>query len=284
MRDAAAGRLKIAARLLVNGEEADRRAVFGRHVPESGTVWHGQSRGAFAVVLDELPDHARLPQQFGDAQNQVGRGHPLAQSAVEVHAHHVGQQEVDRLAEHRRLGLDPADAPTEDPQPVDHGRMRVGAHQRVWIQHAVLFEDVVRQKLEVHLVADAKSRWDDPQAVKGLRSPFEEAVPLSVAVELHLHVEVECIIPAEVVDLHGVINHQIDRNQRPHHPDIETPARHRRAHRGQIDQKGHAGEILQQHATDDEWHLRCARRTGLPPDQRFNILLANAATVETSQH
>ena len=26
-----------------------------------GTVWHGQSRGAFTVVLDELPDHTRLP-------------------------------------------------------------------------------------------------------------------------------------------------------------------------------------------------------------------------------
>ena len=218
---AAAGRLEVAAGLLVDGEEADRRAVFGRHVPERGAVRHRQGRGAFAVVLDELPDHARLPQQLGDAQDQVGRGHALAQCAVEMHADHVGQEEVDRLAEHRRLGLDPADAPTDHPEPVDHRRVRVGADQRVGIQHAVLLENAARQELEVHLVADAEPRRDDPQAVKGLRSPLEEAVPLAVAVELHLRVEAERIVPAEVVDLHGVIDHEIDGNQRLHPLDVK---------------------------------------------------------------
>ena len=37
----------------------------------------------------------------------------------------------DRLAEHRRLGLDPADAPAEDAQAVNHRRVRVGPDQRV---------------------------------------------------------------------------------------------------------------------------------------------------------
>ena len=130
-----------------------------------------------------------------------------------MHADHVGQEEVDRLAEHRRLGLDAADAPADDAEPVDHRRVRVGADQRVGIQHAVLLEDAARQELEVHLVADAEARRDDPQAVERLRSPLEEPIALAVAAELHLHVEAERIVPAEVVDLHGVIDHQIDGNR-----------------------------------------------------------------------
>ena len=168
---APAGRLEIAAGLLVDREEADRRAVLGRHVPERGAVRHRQAGGALAVKLDELADDARLPQELGDAQDQVGRGHALAQPAVEVHADHVGQEEIDRLAEHRRLRLDPADSPADDSEPVDHRRVRVGADQRVGIQHAVLLEHAARQELEVHLVADAEPRRHDPQAVECLRSP-----------------------------------------------------------------------------------------------------------------
>ena len=106
---------------------------------------------------------------------------PSRKPAVEVHADHVGQQEIDRLAEHRRLRLDAADSPADDPEPVDHRRVRVGADQRVGVQHAVLLEHAARQELEVHLVADAEPRRDDPQAVECLRPPLEEAVALAVA-------------------------------------------------------------------------------------------------------
>ena len=37
---------------------------------------------------------------------------PVAQNAVKMHAHDVGQQQIHRLAQHRRFGFDSADAPT----------------------------------------------------------------------------------------------------------------------------------------------------------------------------
>src|SRR5205823_9466745 len=102
--------------------------------------------------LDELPHHLRLAQHLGDGEHQVGGGHAGAQLSLQVHAHHVGSEEVDRLAEHGRLGLDAAYAPGDDAQAVDHGRMRVGADQRVGEGPAVLLDDALGQVLEVDLV------------------------------------------------------------------------------------------------------------------------------------
>ena len=59
------------------------------------------------------------------------------------------------------------------------------------------------------------------QTVKRLRSPFEEAIPLAVSVELHLRVEAERIFSAEIIDLHGMIDDEIDRYQRLHPPDVK---------------------------------------------------------------
>jgi hypothetical protein len=128
---------------------------------------------------------------------------------VKVNADDVGQQQVNGLAEHRRLGLDPANTPSDHPEAVDHGGVRVGADQCVGIQVAVLLQDAAREKLEVHLVANAKARRDDSQAGKGLRAPLEESVPFMVAAELRLRVEAQRIAAPEVIDLHGVIDHEI---------------------------------------------------------------------------
>ncbi len=84
-----------------------------------------------AVELDELADDAVLAQHLGDRQHQVGGRHALLQRAGQLEADHLGDQHRDRLAQHRRLGLDAADAPAEHRQAVDHGRVAVGADQRV---------------------------------------------------------------------------------------------------------------------------------------------------------
>ena len=115
----------------------------------------------FAEVLDELADHLRLAQHLGDRQHEIGRGDAFAQRAGEVHADDVRRQEVNRLAEHPRLGLDAADAPADDAEAVDHRRVRVGADERVGIPDAVLLQHAAREVLEIHLVHDADARRHD---------------------------------------------------------------------------------------------------------------------------
>ena len=115
-----------------------------------------------AEVLDELPDHARLAQDLGDGQDEVGRGRALGQRAGQLEADDLRHEHRERLAEHRRLGLDPADAPAEHAEAVHHRRVRVGADERVGERLAVALLDDAREELEVDLVHDARSRAARP--------------------------------------------------------------------------------------------------------------------------
>ncbi len=93
----------------------------------------GQGGQAVAVELDELADDPFAAELLGDGQDEVGRGGPFAERAGELEPDHLRDQHRDRLAEHRRLGLDPADAPAEHAQAVDHRGVRVGPDQGVGI-------------------------------------------------------------------------------------------------------------------------------------------------------
>ena len=171
----AAGELEVAQRLGVDREDRAGRAELRRHVADRRPVGQPQRRQARAEELDELGDDAALAQHLGHGQDQVGRGGPLGQLAAELEADHLRQQHRDRLAEHRRLGLDPADAPAQHAEAVDHRRVRVGADQRVRVglQGAVALAavDDLGDVLEVDLVADAGRRRHDAEVVEGLAGP-----------------------------------------------------------------------------------------------------------------
>jgi hypothetical protein len=58
----------------------------------------------------------------------------------------------------------------------------------------------------------------------------------------------ERLVVAEEVHDHGVVDDEIDRHQRVDLLGIAAELLHRVAHRGEIDHRRHAGEILHQHA------------------------------------
>ena len=96
-----------------------------------GADSHTTMVNGLAVVLDELADDLGLAQKLGHRQHEIGRGHAGREPSVQVHAYHVGRQEIHRLAEHGRFGLDAAHAPADHAKAVDHGRVRIRADQRV---------------------------------------------------------------------------------------------------------------------------------------------------------
>ena len=65
---------------------------------------------------------------------------------------------------------------------------------------------------------------------------------------------------AEVVDLHRVIDDEIDRHARLHAPEVRAARGDRRAHRREVDEERHTGEVLKQDPPDDEGHLRRPRQ------------------------
>ena len=177
---------------------------------------------------------------------------PSPSSPVSAEADHFGDQHADRLAEHRRLGLDPADPPAEHAEAVDHGRMAVGPDQGVGIgdRLAVLVfagPDALRDIFEIDLVADAGARRHHLEIVERGGAPLEEFVALAVALIFEFDVLAERLRVAELVDHHAMVDDEVDRDQRIDLLRVAAERAHRVAHRGEVDDCGDAGEVLHQH-------------------------------------
>src|SRR5690606_5884991 len=89
-------------------------------------------------------------------------------------------------------------------------------------------------------------------------------VALAVAAVLHVDVVAERHARTELVDLHGVVDHQLCWLERVDLLRITPHALHRIAHRSEIDDGGHTREVLQQHARRREADLAPPRPLRIP--------------------
>ena len=105
----------------------------------------------------------------------------------------------------------------------------------------------LRDVLQIDLVADARPWWDDLEIVERLAAPLEEFVAFAVAVIFELDVFLERARIAELVDHHAVIDDEVDGYERIDFLRIAAEAAHGIAHRGEIDDRRNAGEVLHQH-------------------------------------
>jgi hypothetical protein len=243
------GEAQVAQRLGVDGEDGARRAVLRRHVADGGPVLERDGRHPGPVELDELPDDAVAAEHLGHDQDEVGGGGALGQRAAQLEAHHARREHRHRLVEHGRLGLDPAHAPAEHPEAVDHGGVRVGADERVRVGAPVTVDEHhPGQVLQVHLVADPGVRRDDQQPLEGTLSPLQELVALPVAGELDLDVAAKRVAGAGHVGHHRVVDDELGGHERVDRPGVAAEVDHGVAHGGQVDDGGHAGEVLEEDA------------------------------------
>ena len=247
-RRGAAGEEEVLERPVVDRKEAGRGAVLGGHVRNGGAVGDRHRREPRAVELDELPDDPLLSQHLRHGQHEVGRGDPLVQPPNDLETDDRRREHGERLAEHRRLGLDPADAPPEHAGAVGHRGVRVGADERIGERDAVARLDDLREVLEVHLVADPARRRDDAEVAERLLPPVQELVAFAVARELLRGVGVKRAVRGVLVDLHAVVDDEVDRDDRVDPLGVAAQARERRPHRRQVDHARDAGEVLQKHA------------------------------------
>lgn len=272
----------------VDREEAHRRAVFRRHVADRRAVRQRQRLRAFAEEFDELADDLLLAQHFGDRQHQVGGRHAFAQLALQLDADDVRRQEVHRLAEHAGFSLDAAHAPADHADAVDHRRVAVRADEGVRVVQGVaavrLLVDAAREVFQVHLVDDAHARRHDLERVERLHAPLHELVALVVALEFQLHVQVERVLLAEVVDLHRVVDDEIDRDQRLDLLRVLARALGDAAHGRDVGEQRHAREVLQHDARHDERNLVDALVVRLPVRELLDVLFGDLLAVVVAQH
>ena len=131
---------------------------------------------------------------------------------------------------------------------------------------------------------DAGVGRDDAEVLEGVLAPAQEHVPLAVARELELRVQLERVRLREVVDLHGMIDDELDGLQRVDPLRIAAEPDDAVAHRGEVDDRRHAGEVLKEHARRHErdFLLQVGRR--IPGRQRPDrVRLDELAVFATEQ-
>ena len=129
----------------------------------------------------------------------------------------------------------------------------------------------------------AAARWDDAEVVKALLTPFEEFVALQVALVLDLEVALLRIRKeARDIDLHRVVNHQINGDLWVHPLRIAAQCHHRISQGSDIDHGGNSGEILQKHPAGAEWDL-CRSHGRRPCSDASDIVLGHEEAVTVPQ-
>ena len=133
-------------------------------------------------------------------------------------------------------------------------------------------------------MTDADTRRDHAKAIEGLHAPLQKLIPRVVAAKFHLHVSLECLRIAREINLHRMIDHEIDRNQRLDHTRVLVETNHCGPHSREIDQQRNAGKILKQHARDHERNLLGALSIWLPISKTTHVLFRDFHAVEIAQH
>ena len=141
----------------------------------------------------------------------------------------------------------------------------------------------------VHTTCDRYSRltwWQMPvpggtsaEILERLLAPAQKAVALAVALELDLDVGGEGLRGAEIVDLHRMVDDQIDRRQRVDLVRVAAEIDHRLPHRREIDHRRHPGQILHQHARRAERDLAVRALVGEPGADRLDVVDRDGAAV-----
>ena len=153
--------------------------------------------------------------------------------------------------------------------------MRVSSDEGVRISHrsvrTIVRHDNTREVFEVDLMDDPGIGRYDAEVVERVLAPAQKRVSLLVAQELELRVQLERIGTAEVVDLHRMVDDELDRLQRVDFVRIAAEADDPVAHRRQIDDGGNAREVLEQHARGRERDLLVRRACEVPPRERLDI-------------
>jgi len=280
---AAAGELEVGQRLLVDREDRAGGAELGAHVADGGPVGQRHRGDALAVELDELAHDAVLAQDLGDGEHQVGGGGPGRQLPGQLEADDARDEHRDRLAEQRSLGLDAADAPAEHAEAVDHGGVRVGAHDGVRVGTPPAVHDHAREVLDVDLVHDARAGRHHLELVEGGLPPAQEAVALMVALVLDVDVLGESVRGAEDVRDDGVVDHQLGRSQRVDLRRVAAERHHGLAHGGQVHDAGHAGEVLHDDPGRGELDLGVRLGRRVPGGQRADVAGGDVRAVLSAQ-
>jgi len=128
-------------------------------------------------------------------------------------------------------------------------------------------------------VHDADSRGNDAEGFEGLLAPLEEFVTFPIAEKLDGEVAIQSALGTGEIDLHGVVNDQINRHERFHHGRIHSGDPGGVAHGSEVDDERHAGEVLEDDPGHGERDFVAPGVLGIPIRQIADVLFGNLVSV-----
>jgi hypothetical protein len=132
-------------------------------------------------------------------------------------------------------------------------------------------------------VADTGLWRNHAEIAEGGLPPAQELVALVVALELQRRVGLESGDGAVAIDLHRVIDDQVDRLQRIDAGGISAQPAQCGAHGSQVSHGRYPGEILQKDPGRHELDLLVRFGRCIPPGNRFDVLFLHRYAILTSQ-
>ena len=141
---------------IVRREDGGGRAQLGTHIGDGGALRHRQRGHAVAAVFHDFAHAAFHGHDAQHFQNNILRGDPRLQLAVQIHPHHFGHGDVIGAAAHRDRHIQSARAERQHTDAAAGGGVAVGADQR-------FAGDA--EPLQMHLMADAVAGAGEIQPV-----------------------------------------------------------------------------------------------------------------------
>jgi len=139
------------------------------------------------------------------------------------------------------------------------------------------------QVFEVHLVADAGPGRDDAEVVEGLLTPTKELVAFEIALVLPACVVFQGLRSSRAVDHEGMVDDQVERHEGIDPAGVGLGGNDGVAHRGKVDDRGHTGEVLHQHACRPVRDLPIGGPVVEPRRDRLDVVDGDTAAVLKAQ-
>src|SRR6185312_9462249 len=147
---------------------------------------------------------------------------------------------------------------------------------------ALVREDDRREVFEINLMNDSGIGRNDAEVLESRLAPTQKTVALAITLEFEKRVRAERVLRAKLIDLHRMIDDQIDGDQRICKLRVGVQIAQGVAHRSEIDHAGNTGKILQKHAG---WHEAdfARRRLHIPFRDILDVGLFNVLAVLVPQ-
>ncbi len=130
---------------------------------------------------------------------------------------------------------------------------------------------------------DTGTGRNDAESLESLLAPLEEFVAFTIAVELDLEVFLKGVGGAIAVDLNGVVDHEIDGDERFDERGVLPEVGNGLPHGGEVDKQGNAGKVLKDDTGHNEGDFTLVRILRVPFTEGGDVVRLDALAIAVTE-